>query len=119
MPKVPRDKESAAPKKTTRKATTKPTNGVHADGGNGASTQAVTVSPKVPKGSKISEVVIETIEAEVTPSQEERIRIRAYELYLERGGHGGSPEQDWHRAKTEVSGHNSGHKGTVQSLRTN
>jgi hypothetical protein len=33
---------------------------------------------------------------------EDRIRIRAYELYLRRGGKGGSPEQDWFQAVTEI-----------------
>jgi len=38
------------------------------------------------------------------PSLEERIRIRAYELYLRRGGRGGSPEQDWFQAVAEIYG---------------
>jgi len=33
---------------------------------------------------------------------EEQIRARAYQLFLERGGQGGSPEQDWLRAEAEV-----------------
>jgi hypothetical protein len=33
---------------------------------------------------------------------EERIRQRAYELFLERGGHYGNPEQDWLRAEAEL-----------------
>lgn len=32
----------------------------------------------------------------------EQIRLRAYELYCERGGHHGSHEADWHRAELEV-----------------
>src|SRR5208282_3736663 len=32
----------------------------------------------------------------------EKIRLRAYELYCERGGHHGSHEADWHRAELEV-----------------
>ncbi len=35
---------------------------------------------------------------------QDAIRERAYELYLERGGHGGSPEQDWLRAQEEICG---------------
>jgi len=35
---------------------------------------------------------------------EELVRRRAYELYLERRGQGGSPEQDWFRALQEISG---------------
>ncbi len=33
---------------------------------------------------------------------QEQIRRRAYELYLQRNGQGGSPEQDWLRAEVEV-----------------
>jgi hypothetical protein len=32
----------------------------------------------------------------------EEIRLRAYELYCERGGHHGSHQADWHRAELEV-----------------
>ncbi|MFZ0708035.1 MAG: DUF2934 domain-containing protein [Candidatus Korobacteraceae bacterium] len=35
---------------------------------------------------------------------EELVRRRAYELYLERRGQGGSPEQDWFRALQEIQG---------------
>lgn len=42
-------------------------------------------------------------------STEERIRIRAYELYQQRGDEGGDAERDWYQAEneivTEVSGH--------------
>jgi hypothetical protein len=91
MPKAPRDKDSATPKKRTRKATPEAGNGVHAANGNGA-TASVTAAPEV--SSEIS----------VSASLEERIRARAYEIYLERGGSGGSPEQDWLRAKEEICG---------------
>jgi hypothetical protein len=33
---------------------------------------------------------------------EEQIRIRAYEIFLRRGGADGSPEQDWLLAETEL-----------------
>jgi len=36
------------------------------------------------------------------PTDNERIRLRAYELYLERDGHGGDPMEDWLRAEREV-----------------
>ncbi len=40
------------------------------------------------------------------PAVEEQIRARAYQLFLERGGHGGSAEEDWFRAEAEVrTGH--------------
>ena len=41
-----------------------------------------------------------------TLSVEAQIRQRAYELFLERGGYGGSPEQDWLRAEAEVRSRN-------------
>lgn len=91
MPKAPRDKESATPKKRIRKAAPETGNGVHAANGNGATASATTV-PEVSNGTSVS------------PSVEERIRARAYELYLERGSNGGSPEQDWLRAQEEICG---------------
>jgi hypothetical protein len=96
MPKAPRDKENAAPKKTTKSRKVTPTNGngngVHAENGNGAVTIPVAVS---------TEILSET---QLTPSVEEKIRARAYELYLKRGDNGGSPEQDWLRAVEEICG---------------
>lgn len=41
-------------------------------------------------------------EAMATPNLEEKIRVRAYELYLQRRGQGGSPEQDWLQAAAEI-----------------
>ena len=35
-------------------------------------------------------------------STEERIRIRAYELYERRGGESGDAESDWYQAETEI-----------------
>jgi hypothetical protein len=97
MPKAPRD-PNATPKKRTRKATPKPENsiqvedgnGIHVDGGNGSLVHSVTVAPQ-------------DRSAAHTPNVEEQVRFRAYQLYLERGGHGGSPEQDWFRALQEIS----------------
>ncbi len=92
MPKAPRENDSATPKKRTRKTTAKAGNGAHADTGNGASAQSVTVSPEVAHDTRVAS------------SLEEQIRQRAYELYQQRRGHGGSPEQDWIRAKEEICG---------------
>jgi hypothetical protein len=95
MPRAPRDKENATPtpKKRTRKVA-EPTNGngMHAgaENGNGAVETSVT-APEV------------TPATEVAPNLEEQIRLRAYHLYLQRGGNGGSPEQDWLRAKEEIA----------------
>lgn len=56
--------------------------------------------------------VVETVktsarahETKTTTSVEDKIRARAYELFLQRGGHGGSPEQDWLQAVAEIQGH--------------
>ena len=38
------------------------------------------------------------------PLLETRIRIRAYELYEQRRGEGGDPDDDWFRAEEEVKG---------------
>ncbi len=84
MPKATRADDSATPKKRSRKAKT--------ESGNGTQVVApVTTSPKFAHESQSSPV-------------EEKIRARAYELYLQRGGTGGSPEQDWLQAQKEVCG---------------
>ena len=87
MPKEPRAKEGTTPKKRSRKTNPAPAvgNGVQAD-------QPLTTSP---------EVVQQT---QSLQSLEEKIRERAYELYLQRNGHGGSPEQDWLQATREICG---------------
>jgi Protein of unknown function (DUF2934) len=91
MPKAPRDKDNATPKKRTRKAAA-PTNGngIHAENGNGAAVNSVTAAPEA------------THQTQFAPNLEEQIRVRAYHLYLQRGGNGGSPEQDWLRAQEEI-----------------
>lgn len=43
-----------------------------------------------------------TAVAEPDFNHEESIRLRAYELYLERGRTDGSAEEDWLRAENEV-----------------
>lgn len=91
MPKAPRDKESTAPKKQSRKTAPQPTNGVHGENGNGLLAKSAVVSTAAGNNHQSS------------PNVEEQIRRRAYELYMERGGHGGSPEQDWLRAQEEIS----------------
>lgn len=93
MPKVPKDTESTTPKKRTRKATTETDDG----------TKVVKAVKAAAKPAKAAEVVA-SAGVVVTPSMEEQIRIRAYELYLRREGRGGSPEQDWFEAAAEVYG---------------
>jgi hypothetical protein len=41
-------------------------------------------------------------ETKSTTALEEKVRARAYELFLQRGGRGGSPEQDWLQAVSEI-----------------
>jgi hypothetical protein len=99
MPKAPRD-NSAAPKKTTKSRKITPANGdgVHAENGNGnGNTNSAAAAPVM-----VSREVIATSAA--SPSVEEKIRARAYELYLQRGDNSGSPEQDWLRAVEEIRG---------------
>jgi len=35
---------------------------------------------------------------------DEQVRARAYELYLQRRGNGGTAEEDWYRAEAELRG---------------
>ncbi len=97
MPRAPRDMESTTPKKRSRKAAPKNGNGngVHAGNGNGAVETAV-----------IPEVVSQAVTGatQMSPNLDEQIRLRAYELYVQRGGNGGSPLQDWLKAKEEICG---------------
>jgi hypothetical protein len=85
MPKATLANDNATPKKRTRKAKTEAGNGTEVVG-------QVTTSSETAQGSESSPVL------------EEKIRIRAYELYLQRGGTSGSPEQDWLQAKNEICG---------------
>jgi len=86
MAKEPRATDSTTPKTRTRKAATEPEN-----------------ATKVAKTAARSKQ--EALTAVVASlSLEEKVRIRAYELYLQRGGNSGSPEQDWFQAVREVNG---------------
>ena len=40
--------------------------------------------------------------SQVPPELHEEIRLRAYELYLERGGQHGFDQEDWSRAEREI-----------------
>jgi hypothetical protein len=75
--------EGKTPRKRTVKAKPAPENGMEV-----LETAAVTTA--VAKETKSS------------VSLEERVRARAYELFLQRGGRGGSPEQDWLQAVSEI-----------------
>jgi hypothetical protein len=94
MPKATRANDGTTPKKRSRKTTPEVGNGTQPENGNGTQVAqpVTTTSPEFAHASHVSPVV------------EEKVRARAYELYLQRGGKGGSPEQDWLRAKEEICG---------------
>ena len=57
------------------------------------------------KRAKVSRPLTAT-DTSVYPSvSEEQIRRRAYELYMQRGGQGGSHVDDWYRAEAELRSH--------------
>lgn len=107
MPKVTRGSDSPTPKKRSRKATSDTGNGVDSKpvngngNGNGAAVSQVLASAS---SKPAVEAKLATPETKLVTPVEEKIRVRAYELYLQRGGNGGSPEQDWLRAKEEICG---------------
>ncbi len=45
-----------------------------------------------------------TVTVDANGNVEETIRQRAYEIYKQREGNGGSPEEDWFRAEAEILG---------------
>ena len=109
MPKATRANDGTTPKKRSRKTTPEVGNGTQPENGN--STQAappLTTSPEVGNGTQTAQPVTTSPEfahaSQASPVVEEKVRARAYELYLQRGGKGGSPEQDWLRAKEEICG---------------
>ncbi len=83
MPKVPKATDSATPKKRVSKPKAEAANGT--------------------KVVQMQEVEAKAAVTRETPL-EEQVRLRAYEIYLQRNGHGGSPEQDWFQAIAEVYG---------------
>jgi hypothetical protein len=56
------------------------------------------------KGNTMSRESTEALKASLLgdPEVQLMIRMRAYEIYQMRGGHGGSPAEDWFRAEFEV-----------------
>jgi hypothetical protein len=81
--------------------------------------EAAPASPESPKASKSpakkaaprKKAIAVAAGAESTPNLRqhppaallhEEIRLRAWEIYCERGGHHGQHEDDWHRAEREV-----------------
>jgi hypothetical protein len=66
-----------------------------------------TLSPKKTTRAKSGGAAAAPAEA-LTPiavmMSDEQVRARAYELYLQRNGNGGTPEEDWFRAEAELRG---------------
>src|ERR1019366_5947872 len=119
MPKATGANDGTTPKKRSRKTTPEVGNGTQPETGNGtqAAQPVTTTSPEVGNGTqpetgngtRAAQPVTTTSPEFAHASQasavvEQKIRARAYELYLQRGGKGGSPEQDWLRAKEEIYG---------------
>ncbi len=84
MPRATRAKEASTGKSRSRKA--------KSESGNGTQVEPVTTSPEFAH------------EPRSSLGLDEKIRIRAYHLYLQRGRNGGSPEQDWFQARREICG---------------
>lgn len=115
MSNTPKATDGETPKKRTRKTasapedSTKVTKPVTKTAGKSAKPTEVTApapaAPQVKPEIKNSDVKNEVKSGVFTmQSAEERVRLRAYELYLRRGGRGGSPEQDWFQAMQEIYG---------------
>ncbi len=100
MAKATRAKENQeTPKKRSRKSNP-------ADGNGTDVAQPVTTAPAIANTTsemKAPEVAVKP-SREANSISEELVRRRAYELYLQRRGQGGSPEQDWFQALQDVSG---------------
>ena len=84
----------------------KPTSKTTAVGGNGVgpvATAPATIAAEIA-------TPVSVAKESVVPAKhnghvsEELVRRRAYELYLQRRGQGGSPEQDWFQALQEIRG---------------
>ena len=90
MAKETRATDSTTPKKRTRKAKTE---------GDGTNVVEMVATPAIANEKAV--VAVENILGAAVV--EEKIRRRAYEIYLHRGGKGGSPEQDWFQAQREIA----------------
>ena len=99
MPKATRANDSETPKKRSRKA--KPADGIGTE-----AAQPVTTAPAI----AVTTPEAKGLETAAPPKTghnkipEDQVRRRAYELYLQRRGQAGSPEQDWFQALQEIAG---------------
>jgi hypothetical protein len=98
MPKATRANDNETPKKRSRKA--KPANGICAE-----AVQPVTTAPAIATTTPEAKATVIAAPPKNghTPIPEDKVRHRAYELYLQRDGQGGSPEQDWFQALQEIA----------------
>jgi hypothetical protein len=61
------------------------------------------VAAPVESTGEVTHITSSTV-TEITSNKDELIRQRAFELYSQRNGNGGSPEEDWFRAEAEILG---------------
>ena len=108
MANTPKATDGETPKKRARKAASVPEDSTKVTASAkkiAAKTAEVTAAAASPA---VQDAKPEVKEAKsgvfVMQSLEEKVRARAYELYLRRGGRGGTPEQDWFQAMQEVYG---------------
>jgi len=111
MPRTPKSTDGEAPKKRTRTAAPATETSTKVVKSKAATTKAskAQAAPAETLAAPVAPAVAElkpkpVLEVVARPSIEERIRLRAYEIYLRRGGRGGSPEQDWFQATEEIYG---------------
>ena len=110
MANTPKATDGETPKKRTRKAanvpedSTKVTASAKKIEAKAGEVTAAAASPAVQEAKPEVEVKEAKSGVFVMQSLEEKVRARAYELYLRRGGRGGTPEQDWFQAMQEVYG---------------
>ena len=85
MARAKKTEENGTPKKAATRA--KSSNG----------SAAATAEARTPQTVTASNLTTMTM-------SEEQVRARAYELYLQREGNGGTAEEDWYRAEAELRG---------------
>ena len=104
MSNTPKATDGETPKKRTRKTASVPEDSTKV---TKPVKKALTKSAKTKELTEVAAVAAAPEakrEVLVMQSVEEKVRQRAYELYLRRGGNGGSPEQDWFQAMSEIYG---------------
>jgi hypothetical protein len=92
-------------KKTSPRKTSKIGNGAAIGVASGVASKIAKASNKAAtKSTKTSQTVSKrpTLSNLSQSSMEEAIRLRAYEIYLRRGGRPGNPHEDWALAEREI-----------------